>query len=85
MPNMDASPVIDRLVRACAQLMSLKKILQGGGGFMDLSQLLLSQCDSRPQERVLFPNPQPGELVSANVATLLDQTVERLSAGNRTG
>lgn len=56
-----------------------------GGTFKDLTLLLQSLCDSRPQERVLFPNPQPRELVSANVATLLDQTVEKLVTGNRTG
>lgn len=47
-------------------------------------QLLPSQCDSRPQECVLFPNPESKELVSANVATLQDQTIEGLVTGRRT-
>lgn len=85
MPNMGASPVIDRLMKVCAQLMPLKKTMWGGGdGLKDLSQVLQSECDSRTQECLLFPNPQPRELVSANVAPLLDETVERLVTGNRT-
>lgn len=73
-----SSSVIDRQVRACVQLMPLKKN-------MCACCHTYNQCDSRLQEHVLFPNPQPRELVSANVATLLDQTVERLVTGNRTG
>lgn len=33
----------------------------------------------------MSPKPQSRELVGANVATLLDQTVERLVTGNRAG
>lgn len=48
------------------------------------AQPLQLQRDGKPQERVPSPNPQPRELVSANVGTLLDQTIERLFTGNRT-
>lgn len=69
--------------KACLQLMPLKKPCEEEGEHSN-TQLVQSQCDSRPQERVLFSNPQPRELVSANVATFLDQTVKRLVTGNRT-
>lgn len=83
MPNMNGTLVTDSLtVSACVQAEVRK--LCGEIGDDAKTQLPQSEGDGRPQERVLFPNPQPGELVSANVATLQDQTIERLvtASGN---
>ena len=80
--NIEVSP-IDAMVTVRAKLMFLRK-LRGDERVDGKMQLLPSRRDNRPQERALFPNAESGELVSANVATLRDQTIEGLVTGSRT-
>lgn len=63
------------------------QIDKGGWGMLLLQGLKISlnYHNHRPVESAQSPKPQSRELVSANVATLLDQTVGRLVGGNSAG